>query len=65
MSGKRMSMQEWLLSIDPLYLENYQATLKANSNGSQGVELVLRYQFNAAKRRAKQAGLLDEEGRMR
>jgi hypothetical protein len=66
MSGHRMSMQEWLLEIDPLYRENYAATLKANINkGLHHVQPVLRYQFNSAKRRAAKAGLLDEEGRRR
>lgn len=67
MSGHRMSMQEWLLDNDPLYRENYQATLKAN-HGKEGlscVQMVLRYQFNSAKRRARRAGLLDEEWRRR
>lgn len=64
MSGHRMSMQEWLLETDQLYRENYEATLKANiGKGLQHVQLVLRYQFNAAKRRAYRAGLLDEDGR--
>ena len=65
MSGHHMSMQEWLLDNDPLYRENYQATLKSNSgkNGLNDVLLVLRYQFNAAKRRAHRAGLLDKHGR--
>jgi hypothetical protein len=66
MSGHRMFMQEWLLEVDPVYRENYQATLKANiGKGLQDVQLVLRYQFNSAKRRAHRAGLLDEEGRRR
>jgi hypothetical protein len=66
MSGHRMSMQEWLLEIDPLYRENYQATLNANiGKGLNHVQHVLRWQFNSAKRRAFKAGLLDEEGRKR
>lgn len=59
-----MSMQEWLLEVDPLYRENYEAALKANiGKGLQGVRQVLKYQFNSAKRRAHRAGLLDEQGR--
>lgn len=67
MSGHRMSMQEWLLDNDPLYRENYRATLKAN-NGQEGlsrVQMVLRYQFNSARRRAYKTGLLDKEWRRR
>lgn len=64
MSGHYMSMQEWLLEVDPLYRENYQATLNANyGKGLKDVTLVLRYQFNSARRRAIRTGLLDKEGR--
>lgn len=64
MSGHYMSMQEWLLEVDPLYAENYRATLNANiGKGLKDVTLVLRYQFNSARRRARRAGLLDGEGR--
>lgn len=64
MSGKSMPMQEFLLKHDEVYRENYYATLH-HPGGLDAVELVLRWQFNAAKRRLKQAGLLDENWRPR
>lgn len=65
MSGKAIPMQEFLLEHDQVYRENYAATLRNNRNGLTDVQLVLRWQFNAAKRRLKQAGLLDENWRPR
>lgn len=65
MSGKYMPMQKFLLQHDPVYRENYAATLHNNRNGLYDVEPVLRWQFNAAKRRMKMAGLLDENWRPR
>lgn len=65
MRGKPIPMQEFLLKHDDIYRENYAATLRSNRAGLNHVQHILRWQFNAAKRRMKQAGLLDENWRPR
>jgi hypothetical protein len=55
-------MQDWLLENDPVYRENYHAALK-HPDGLDAMQHVLRWQFNAARRRMARVGLLDEHGR--